>query len=267
MDMGNKGKRSFFSMIKCGLVSITFRNLEPRQIVKLAARTGLDGIEWGGDIHVPHGDVQRARDVYQMTVDAGLSVLSYGSYYRIGEKDADSFEAVLETAGELHTNMIRVWAGRYGSSEACATYREQVVNDSQRIAELACARDMTLAYEYHPGTLTDTDESVVRLLKETAHPCMKTYWQIFDDRNPDASLKVILPWLANVHVFYRRERQHLMLWEGAWLWRRLMSVIHSTGRDHAVLIEFVKDGSLDMFMRDAETLIHLISGAGVVSDK
>ena len=36
-------------MIHPGLVSITFRELSPREIVKLVADGGLVGIEWGGE--------------------------------------------------------------------------------------------------------------------------------------------------------------------------------------------------------------------------
>ena len=104
----------------------------------------------------------------------------------------------------------------------------------------------------------DTDESAMRLLQEVAHPCMKTYWQIPIDRDPETSLKAMLPWLTNIHIFYLG-KERLMLWEGAWLWKRLMPVIQSTGRDHSALIEFVKDNSLDVFMKDAETLIHLVT--------
>jgi hypothetical protein len=51
---------------------VTFRSLEPAEIVKLADRAGLDGIEWGGDVHVPHGDVTKASEVYKMTSSMGL---------------------------------------------------------------------------------------------------------------------------------------------------------------------------------------------------
>ena len=85
-------------MIRGGLVSVTFRALSAGEIVDLVARAGLTGIEWGGDVHVPHGDVACAREVYQRTVDAGLTVCSYGSYYRVGSGEPPAFEAVIESA-------------------------------------------------------------------------------------------------------------------------------------------------------------------------
>ena len=65
-----------------GLVSITFRALAPREIVDLAARARLAGIEWGGDIHVPHGDLQRAGEAGRMT--RGTAHPRVGGRSRIG---------------------------------------------------------------------------------------------------------------------------------------------------------------------------------------
>ena len=61
-------------MLSTGLVSITFRNLKPIDIVKLVSQAGLKGIEWGGDIHVPHGNIERARETAKMTEDYGLAI-------------------------------------------------------------------------------------------------------------------------------------------------------------------------------------------------
>ena len=61
-------------MISSGLVSVTFRKLSPAEIVDLVRQAGLNCIEWGGDIHVPHGDCVRAREVRQRTLAAGLTV-------------------------------------------------------------------------------------------------------------------------------------------------------------------------------------------------
>ena len=74
-------------MIKAGICSITFRRKNPDEIVRLAEQAGLDAIEWGGDVHVPAGDTAVARRVGQITLDAGLSVSSYGSYERVLDAD------------------------------------------------------------------------------------------------------------------------------------------------------------------------------------
>ena len=73
------------NMLIPGLVSISFRNLCPEEIIDITKESGLLGIEWGGDLHVPHGDVPVAAEVGSKTREAGLEVSSYGSYYRFAE--------------------------------------------------------------------------------------------------------------------------------------------------------------------------------------
>lgn len=48
-------------MKNIGLVSISFRNRTAEEIIEAVKNAGLNAIEWGGDVHVPHGNVSRAR--------------------------------------------------------------------------------------------------------------------------------------------------------------------------------------------------------------
>ena len=89
-------------MLIPGLVSITFRSLAPEEIIRLAAQADVQSIEWGGDIHVPAGEVDRAREVGRWTREAGLMVSAYGSYYRLGGggSDAAPFEPIASACGD-----------------------------------------------------------------------------------------------------------------------------------------------------------------------
>ncbi len=62
-----------------GLTSITFRGMAPREIIDLAGKAGLEGIEWGSDVHVPPGDIPLAKAIAAMCAEAGIRVTSYGS--------------------------------------------------------------------------------------------------------------------------------------------------------------------------------------------
>ena len=44
--------------MKTGLCSVSFRKLTVEEIIAAVKDAGLDGIECGGDVHVPHGDVE-----------------------------------------------------------------------------------------------------------------------------------------------------------------------------------------------------------------
>ena len=248
-------------MIHSGLVSITFRSLSPKEIVDLVARAGLDSIEWGGDVHAPHGDMARAREVRQMTLDAGLAVAAYGSYYRVGHGEPVPFERVVESAVALGASLIRVWAGKRGSAEADAAYWTRVVEDSRVIADLAQQAGIVVAYEFHSNTLTDTNESALLLLQTVAHSNVKTYWQPPGDaalHDNLAGLEMILPWLTNVHVFSWREangqRERMRLEAKAEEWAQYFAKIATTGRDHHAMIEFVRDDAPENFLKDAVTL-------------
>lgn len=249
-------------MLIPGLVSITFRPLPPRRVVALAAEAGLATIEWGGDGHVPHGDAARAREVRAMTEEAGLSVAAYGSYYRVGESEREglSFESVLASALALGAPTVRVWAGRRGSADADEGYRERVAAESTRIADAASREGLTVSYEYHGKTLTDTNESARRLLADVAHPAIRTLWQPPNGRAFDycmEGLRAVLPLLTNVHVFHwaTGRKDQTALAEGEERWVPYLAAVSATGGSNGALIEFVKGDSPEQLRRDAAALV------------
>ena len=255
-------------MIRPGLVSISFRKLTTEQIIALCVRAGLEGVEWGGDVHVPHGDVPMAESVARATADAGLAVAAYGSYYRAGETaDNPDFAAVLDSARALGAPLIRVWAGKRGSADADSTYRQQVVDDLRRISGLAGAAGIAVACEHHGGTLTDTDASACALYEETNHPNLQAYWQPAVGRSTEdllAGLDALVPRLANLHVFQwsirdgKRIREPLAA--GTDVWTRYLAAAHRAAGDRWALLEFVRDDDPEQLVADAATLLELLAG-------
>ena len=245
-------------MISSGLVSVTFRRLSPRQIVDLAVQSGLAGIEWGGDVHVPPDNIALAQEVAHMTTDADLHVAAYGSYYRVGVNNPKDFYAVLDTAMALGAPTIRVWAGNVSSAEADVEYRRTIINDSRRIVEMADQVDMTISYEYHDRTLTDTTWSALDLLHAVGHHALRCYWQPLTDgdmHEKKRGLAAIQPYLSNVHVYHRYpwSVQH-SLRSGADAWKEYIAVIKSDRCERYALLEFVKDDMPQNLISDAATL-------------
>ena len=230
----------------CGLTSVTFRKLDWQEIIRVARACGLGGIEWGGDVHVPPGDALLARTVYQATIDAGLEVLSYGSYYRLG--GGEPFEPVLATALALRAGVIRVWAeGAFNDA----------VEDAQRIADMANTHDITVAFEYHRNTLTETSEGALALLKAVARENVKTYWQpnpeLAHEKNLE-ELQAVRPYLEYVHVFHwTRLGRRLPLKAGAGEWQAYLRA----AEPKAAILEFVKGDSPAQFAQDAQQLRRL----------
>jgi 3-dehydroshikimate dehydratase len=248
-------------MIRSGLVSITFRAFSPKHIIELVARAGLEGIEWGGDVHVPHSNPALARELAKMTRDAGLCSAAYGSYYRVGNEPADMFAKIVETAVALETKIIRVWAGAAGSENSDASVRKRVVDNAHFIAELAGAAGLTVACEWHGGTLTDTAESAKALFTEVDHPAFRTYWQPHRMMAVHACLEdmnTALPLLVGLHVFQWNiltgDREPLV--DGEEAWRQYLAAAWPAMPDGSfALLEFVKDDDPKQFLTDAATLL------------
>ena len=241
-----------------GLVSITFRSLSARDVVDLVAEAGLDGIEWGGDVHAPHGDVSAAREVAAMTREAGLRVLAYGSYYRVGHTTDVPFDRVIDSARALGAEVVRIWAGKGPFNEMTEADHERVVDETQQLADRAAEAGLTLAFEYHRGTLTETADSARRLLTDIDRANVKTLWQpdprLSVDQN-DAALRTVLPWLINLHVFsWQSDGTRLPLADGESAWRRYFQSARQAGDSAAALIEFVQNDAPDQFRQDAQTL-------------
>lgn len=246
-------------MIYGGLVSVTFRQLSCEEIVELMGKSQLTGIEWGGDVHVPHGDVGRAKQVGQITREAGLKVAAYGSYWNRAE--GVTFQQILDTAVALEAPTIRIWAGKIGSADISASDRAALVAEAQQAADMAQQAGLTLSYEWHSFSLTDTNESAVRLLEEIGRENVCLCWQPAVDKDEQycmAGLKAIKDKLTNVHVYnWNMAGEELLRAElagGQKEWRNYLQEVNRTGRDHFALLEFVLDDSTDQFLRDAATL-------------
>ena len=242
-----------------GVMSVTFRGKSPRDILKLAEEAGLQGIEWGGDVHVSPGDLKTAREAGRMTREARLTVLSYGSYFRLGR--GESPEKVLETAKELGAPNVRVWAGELNPREASEAYWEKAVSELKEVCRKAEALSLTVSTEYHRGTLTETKEGALRLLREADCGNLFTYWQ----PNPDISheqnreeLEAVRPYLSHIHVFrWKGKDVRFPLEDGRDEWARYLRRPPARPGG-ACIMEFVRDDSPEQFKKDAQCLLSLL---------
>lgn len=258
--------------MKTGLVSITFRDMSAEEIVKLVSEAKLDGIEWGGDVHVPHGNLPLAKQVRRMTEDAGLEVSAYGSYYRFedcgsrGSESEPSWNAVLDTANELGAPWIRVWAGRSGSDATSDELRGKIVERCWGVSEQAMARGIKVGFEFHDNTLTDSNAATAKLLEAVGHPNLFTFWQPYMSVEQSyrlEGLKRLLDKVWNVHCNHFSEAgwpHALPLHEGEEDWGAFLEILCSDGRERWISIEHVKDHAVENFRKDAATLRRWIRG-------
>lgn len=239
-----------------GLTSITFRQLSPDQLLSLTAKAGLAGIEWGGDVHLPPGELGTAVLLQKKTESAGISVLSYGSYYRLCQ--GQEFLPVLKTAVALGAPNIRIWAGAKPPALVDESERAQAAAELKALCLAAGREGISISLEYHRGTLTETAESAVSLLGEVGAQNLFTYWQ----PNPELShenncreLSRILPWLSKLHVFcWRSDGERRPLREGRSAWGEYLEI--AKGRKRDCLLEFVRNDSEAQLLEDAAELRH-----------
>ena len=244
-----------------GLVSVTYRKLSPSDIIALAARAGLDCIEWGSDIHVPQTDLDNARRVGDMTRGAGLAVSSYGSYYRLGA--GQDFAPYLEAALALRAPVIRIWAGTRGSDQTDDATRTAWVAEAKAACRMAAEQEMTVAFEYHHGTLTDTADSTVALMKAIDESNCRLYWQPEFAKSRElllSDLDKVAPWVDICHVFqWNPDHSRRPLADGVAVWQEFLA--HVPGwTEKALLLEFVPGDDPDLLEGEARSLREITGG-------
>ena len=248
---------------------MTLRTLPPADVAAIAADAGLRTIEWGGDIHVPPGDLAKAEQARELTARHGLTVASYGSYFRAGTSDPAEIEPVVATAEELGAARIRIWAGRCGSAEATPAQRSAVVASARCFADRAARAGITVGFEFHGGTLTDDHHSATALLAEINRADVVSYWQppnSVSDAEALAGLDELMPAVAAVHAFswWPGTVRHRLV-ARAGLWQAVLRRLRERGHDLEVLLEFVPDDDPALVAGEAAMLRSWIDQASPAS--
>ena len=251
-------------MFNTGIVSVTFRQKTIDEILSLCRATGLDSIEVGSDVHAPKENLALCAEIAEKARESGVSIVSYGTYYKLGQyPDAKAeFSAYIAAAKALGTSNLRIWAGVRNSQDVSEPERAALTAEARLCADLAAAGGMTLSFEYHGGTLTNTSESALRLMRELDRPNAYLYWQpnqYQDISFNTAALRSVLPYVSNVHVFAWDARSgpciRFPLADHAGAWKQYLDILASDKKDRALLLEFVKDDSDAQLREDAKTLI------------
>ncbi len=254
-------------MIVSGLCSISFRDKSVDEIISLAVEAGLEAVEWGGDVHVPHGEVELAREVRKKTLEAGLKINSYGSYYNTGGEGNPPFEDVAATARALGAETIRIWAGPCDREKADEALVRKVLEDISRCADRAEAEGMTLSYEYHMNTFTNTDANAQLLGKEIDRESVRFYWQPPHHNSDGENLKgisALIDRVTNVHVFHWLLKQdgsidRRMLEEGRNRWISFLRPFLGRKGDTYAFLEFCRHDDRENFLKDAAVFREILS--------
>lgn len=246
-----------------GLCSVTFSDESVEEIIDLTKKADLQAIEWSSKLHVPEDDVDFANEVADLMDEAGLETSSYGIYYVLGS--FEDFDPYIEVAKVLGASTMRVWAGEKGSADTDSDERQKIVDDANRIGELAAKEDLRISLEYHAGTLTDTPESAIKLMEEINSPHVLLYWQPAESLTVDErleSLETLSQWVTNVHVFNWEDFYNRFPLADAFdEWKQYIEMIsEGSPYEQNYLLEFVPGEDQEQgFYESAETLKKLVN--------
>lgn len=237
-----------------GLVSVSFRQHSPKEILEVTRAVGLSCIEWGSDVHAPCRDVERLREIAALQREYGIFCSSYGTYFRLGETPAEELEAYIQASRILGTNILRLWCGVKSGKDMTNEERDALLDVCRRAAKVAEASGVTLCMECHKRTFTENPDDAIWLMKSVNSPRFRMYWQPFQwqcsEQNID-NAKKIAPFAEHIHVFNWKGSEKLPLADAVGEWQEYIKVF-STPR--TLLLEFMPNGRLEELVREADTL-------------
>lgn len=242
-------------MEKIGFTTVTFRKKSRREICEIAKKNHIEYIEWGGDVHLPPNDSNALREVLSLQEEFGLTAISYGTYYRLGEENYSLWQSVIETANAIGAKIIRIWQGGKSSADVTESEFLSMVNETKKLADAASQKGLTVAFEFHNGTNNDNGKSSVEFLKAVDKSNVKTYWQPFSTDADTENLQAVLPYLVCVHIFDWNEKgKRYSLKHGVAKWREFLKIIKNSNAEPYLIMEFVKHDGKRQFAKDLKHL-------------
>ncbi len=247
-----------------GLVSISFRQLNPEQIMSAVKNAGLANIEWGADVHCKPEDKAAAELINKLSKEKGINSCAYGSYYRVGAENAGNadFADIVSAASALNTDIIRVWAFNKGSDKTTPEEYSSVVSDMKRICGMATEKNIKISLECHNNTLTDCYDSALRLIEDVSCDNLTMYWQPNQFKSLEYNLesaKALRDYVTNVHVFNWDKNDKLPLAGGIDVWKKYVDIIEGSAKyQHNYLLEFMPFGEVSELEAEAEALRRIL---------
>ena len=241
-----------------GLVSVSFRAKEPRDILCAMRDAGLAQIEWGSDIHAPCHDLARIDELAALQREFGITCSSYGTYFRLGQTPVTELEPYILAAKRLGTNVLRVWCGTQSGADMTKDEVNALLADCRAAAALAQKHGVTICTECHLRTFTERPEDALALMQAVDSPHFRTYWQPFQTRTVEqnlAYLRALAPYVTHLHVFQWKGADRFPLADGIAEWQAYLALLDTP---HTLLLEFMPDDRLETLAREADALRQMI---------
>lgn len=243
---------------KLGLVSVSFRQHSPKEILEAAKAAGLSCIEWGSDIHAPYNDIEKITEIADLQKKYGIECSSYGTYFRLGETPVEELEQYIGATKILGTDILRLWCGRKSGKDMTDEERSNLLSACRQAAAIAKVNDVKLCMECHKKTFTETPDDAVWLMQEVNSSHFRMYWQPFQWQTAERNIenaKRISPFAEHIHVFHWKGDEKLPLADAVAEWRNYLNKF-STPR--TLLLEFMPNGRIGELAEEAHSLRSII---------
>lgn len=222
-----------------GFTTTSFRQIKSiEKIVKIASDSGVDCIEWGGDIHVK--DVETAKRAKELCDAARISISSYGSYYRVGSKNAAEWKNICEIASAMGAKSVRVWLGERDSEITDENTYKLLVDDAKAICSVANEYNLIVCPECHDNTFNNNTDAFLKIHGDICCDNFKTYFQSRYKRlEYDLDrLERTLPFIESIHISYSEQsREQFPKFNPRYI-NSLLDKIVSLGFDGNILVEY-----------------------------
>ena len=241
-----------------GLVSVSFRQHSPKEILEAARAAGLSCIEWGSDVHAPCHDTERLKEIAALQKEYGIVCSSYGTYFRLGETPIEELEAYIQAAKILGTDLLRLWCGVKSGKDMTNEERKALWDICRMAAKIAEANGVTLCLECHKKTFTEDPDDAIHLMETINSPNFRMYWQPFQWQSAEQNIenaKKIASFAEHIHVFNWKGDRKLPLADSVGEWQEYIKVF-STPR--TLLLEFMPNGTLEELAAETAALRAII---------
>ncbi len=239
---------------RLGLVSVSFRQHSPKEILEAAKAAGLSCIEWGSDVHAPCNDTERLMEIAELQKEHGIVCSSYGTYFRLAETQIEELESYIQAAKILGTNILRLWCGRKSGKDMADAEKNDLFEVCKRPADIAKAADVTLCMECHKKTFTENPDDAVRLMETIHSPHFRMYWQPFQWQEPRENVinaTKISNFVEHIHIFNWKGERKLPLADAVDEWREYIKAFSGP---RTLLLEFMPNGTIEELDRETAAM-------------
>lgn len=247
-------------LYKLGLVSISFRELSPKEIIKSVKAAGLTCIEWGSDVHAPKDNIAVLNEIVELQGQYGIECCSYGTYFRLGVTPIEELEDYINAAKILGTDILRLWCGDKDSQEYTKAEKEKLFDECKKAAKIAEKHGVKLCMECHNWTYTNTLQAALELISEVDSQSFRMYWQPNQFRSLEENLcyaEHIGEYTEHIHVFNWSGKEKYPLKDAIEIWQNYLDKFAG---DRVLLLEFMPDNRIESLKAEAEALCEIAGG-------